>query len=150
MELPTLFSLNELLVISDGLETRLGTLTAGREWFKPWRTISGERVEDMGVSQLEVLLKGVFDRWRFLQLIYGISSSSRTTAAGNSTRRSPVTTSSTQYGSPWKRPCGLVEGKPGPWRTRAGDTRLADEPAGGRPIATVEAKCSLSTSGSWP
>jgi len=69
MELPTLFSLNELLVISDGLETRLGTLTAGREWFKPWRTISGERVEDIGVSQLEVLLKGVFDRWRFLLLI---------------------------------------------------------------------------------
>ncbi|MDR7555231.1 MAG: type I restriction endonuclease subunit R [Armatimonadota bacterium] len=68
-ELPSLFSLNELLVISDGLEARLGTLTAGREWFKPWRTISGKQVEDIGVSQLEVLLKGVFDRRRFLQLL---------------------------------------------------------------------------------
>ena len=41
-ELPTLFSFNEMLVISDGLEARLGVLDAGREWFKPWRTISGE------------------------------------------------------------------------------------------------------------
>ena len=68
-ELPTLFAFNELLVISDGLEARMGTLTAGREWFKPWRTISGERVEDEGLPQLEVLLKGVFEPGRFLELI---------------------------------------------------------------------------------
>jgi type I restriction enzyme R subunit len=68
-ELPTLFAFNELLVVSDGLEARLGTLTAGREWFKPWRTISGEEVEDVGVPQLEVLLKGVFEKQRFLELI---------------------------------------------------------------------------------
>ena len=60
-ELPSLFALNELLVISDGLEARVGTLTAGREWFKPWRTIGGEHIEDEGVPQLEVLLKGIFD-----------------------------------------------------------------------------------------
>ena len=41
-ELPTLFGFNELLIVSDGTEARLGTLTAGREWFKPWRTISGQ------------------------------------------------------------------------------------------------------------
>jgi type I restriction enzyme R subunit len=41
-ELPTLFTFNEMLVISDGLEARLGVLDAGREWFKPWRTITGE------------------------------------------------------------------------------------------------------------
>ena len=38
-ELPTLFSLNEALVISDGMTARIGALTAGREWFKPWRTV---------------------------------------------------------------------------------------------------------------
>jgi len=68
-ELPTLFTFNELLVISDGLEARMGTLTAGREWFKPWRTISGERVEDEGVPQLEVLLKGAIEPGRFLELV---------------------------------------------------------------------------------
>jgi type I restriction enzyme R subunit len=32
-ELPTLFTCNALLVVSDGVEARIGTLTAGREWF---------------------------------------------------------------------------------------------------------------------
>ena len=39
-ELPTLFSMNEALMVSDGTEARIGTLTSGREWFKPWRTIT--------------------------------------------------------------------------------------------------------------
>ena len=34
-EIPSLFATNALLVISDGVEARVGTLTAGREWFKP-------------------------------------------------------------------------------------------------------------------
>ena len=41
-ELPTLFSMNEALMVSDGTEACIGTLTSGREWFKPWRTITGE------------------------------------------------------------------------------------------------------------
>ncbi|ABY35033.1 MAG: DEAD/DEAH box helicase [Chloroflexus sp.] len=69
VEIPSLFVFNETLVISDGLEARIGTLGAGREWFKPWRTISGMQVEDVGVPQLEVVLKGVFEKNRFLTLI---------------------------------------------------------------------------------
>lgn len=68
-ELPALFAFNELLVISDGLEARIGTLTSGREWFKPWRTVSGETVEDSHTPQLEVLLKGVFEKRRLLELL---------------------------------------------------------------------------------
>ena len=41
-ELPNLFSMNEALMVSDGTEARIGTLTSGREWFKPWRTVTGE------------------------------------------------------------------------------------------------------------
>lgn len=67
-EIPSLFVFNELLVISDGLEARLGTFTAGREWFKPWKTITGEGTEEK-LPQIEVLLKGVFDRGLFLELI---------------------------------------------------------------------------------
>ena len=40
-ELSNLFAFNAALIASDGVEARLGTLTAGREWFKPWRTIDG-------------------------------------------------------------------------------------------------------------
>ena len=67
-ELPTLFSMNELLVVSDGLEARLGTLTAGREWFKPWRTISGEEEAGPDVTGLQVLLEGVCAPTRLLPL----------------------------------------------------------------------------------
>ena len=41
-ELPSLFTMNEALIVSDGLAARVGALGAGREWFKPWRTITGE------------------------------------------------------------------------------------------------------------
>jgi len=68
-EIPSLFVPNEFLVISDGVKARVGTLTAGREWFKPWRTIAGNEVEDIGRPELEVLIKGVFDKEYFLELI---------------------------------------------------------------------------------
>ena len=68
-ELPTLFSMNELLVVSDGLEARLGTITAGREWFKPWRTIAGEELASADVAGLRVLLEGVCAPERLLSLI---------------------------------------------------------------------------------
>ena len=68
-ELPSLFSMNELLVASDGTEARLGTLTAGREWFKPWRTVTGEALEQLDPLELRVLLQGACDRERLLALI---------------------------------------------------------------------------------
>ena len=68
-ELTTLFSFNEVLVVSDGVEARIGTLTAGREWFKPWRTISGEALADGHLSELQVMIEGVFHKDRLLDLI---------------------------------------------------------------------------------
>lgn len=68
-EIPLLFVYNEALVISDGLEARIGTLTASRDRFMPWRTITGEKPEPPEKPQLEVLIKGVFEPSRFLQLL---------------------------------------------------------------------------------
>ncbi len=68
-EIPSLFVYNEMLVISDGLEARLGSITAGREWFMPWRTIEGEELAPPTMQQLEVLIHGVFDKGRFLDLV---------------------------------------------------------------------------------
>jgi len=45
-EVPALFATNTVLVASAGVEARAGTLTAGREWCKPWRAISGEALAD--------------------------------------------------------------------------------------------------------
>ena len=68
-EIPSLFAFNASLVVSDGLEARIGTLTAGREWFKPWRTIGGERLADPHMPQLQVVLEGVCAQGRFLSLV---------------------------------------------------------------------------------
>ena len=68
-ELPVLFSMNEALVVSDGTEARLGSMTSGKEWFKPWHTITGETLADPHLTQLQVMLEGIFEPSRFLALI---------------------------------------------------------------------------------
>lgn len=68
-EIPSLMGFDETLVISDGICARIGTLTAGKEWFMPWRTIEGEDVASPLIPQLEVLIKGVFDKRRVLDLM---------------------------------------------------------------------------------
>ena len=68
-ELPALFSMDEALMVSDGTEARIGTLTSGREWFKPWRTITGEGSADPHLTELQVMLEGVFEPSRFLPVV---------------------------------------------------------------------------------
>ncbi len=68
-EVPSLFAPNAVLAISDGVEARVGTLTAGREWFKPWRTIAGERVADPHLPELQVMIQGILAPRRFLDLV---------------------------------------------------------------------------------
>ena len=68
-EIPTLFTYNEAIVISDGLEARIGSLTADTEWFLPWRTIEGENEAPSTEVELEVLAKGAFEKQRFLSYL---------------------------------------------------------------------------------
>jgi type I restriction enzyme R subunit len=68
-QIPGLFSHNEMIVISDGLEARIGTLTSIRERFMPWRTIEGEQLAPPTLLRLEVLIRGAFDKRRLLDLI---------------------------------------------------------------------------------
>lgn len=68
-EIPTLFYYNQLLVISDGTKARVGTLTYNREEFVLWPTIDGEDFSLKCATELEVLIQGVFDKRRFLDLV---------------------------------------------------------------------------------
>ena len=68
-EIPSLFAFNEALVISDGVQARIGTLTSDREWFMPWRTIDGEELADTKLPQLQVVLEGAFEKRRFLDMV---------------------------------------------------------------------------------
>ena len=68
-ELPTLFAMNELLIVSDGTQARVGTLTAGKEWFNPWRATTGGRLAEATVPELQVLLEGVCSPDRLMPLV---------------------------------------------------------------------------------
>ncbi|HVM78769.1 MAG TPA: type I restriction endonuclease subunit R [Stellaceae bacterium] len=68
-EIPTLFAYNAGLVVSDGVQARIGTVGAGREWFKPWRTITGRDDAELKVAELQVVLEGAFEKRRFLDLL---------------------------------------------------------------------------------
>jgi len=68
-EIPSLMHYNEVTVVSDGLEARIGSLTANQEWFKVWRTIEGEFDAPATALELETLVRGVFEKRRLLDLI---------------------------------------------------------------------------------
>ena len=68
-QIPALFDTNELLIISDGTEAKVGSLTAGFERFGPWRTVDGTELAPDSTPKLEVLLKGLFEKRRFLDYI---------------------------------------------------------------------------------
>ena len=68
VEIPSIFRTNVALVISDGMSARIGSLTADRERFMPWRTITGEGLLK-GLPELEILLKGAFAKGHLLSLL---------------------------------------------------------------------------------
>ncbi|RMH08494.1 MAG: type I restriction endonuclease subunit R [Nitrospirae bacterium] len=78
-EIPSLFTANELLVISDGMQARFGTITSGWDRFMPWRTIEGSDLyrepgndkQSEGVLQpgMKTLIRGLFEPRRFLDYV---------------------------------------------------------------------------------
>ncbi|WP_447778380.1 type I restriction endonuclease subunit R [Pseudomonas chlororaphis] len=68
-ELPELFLFNQALVISDGITARVGSLTANKERFLPWRTIHNENDKPLLSYELEAVVRGFFQRELFLDYI---------------------------------------------------------------------------------
>ena len=68
-QISSLFTYNELLIISDGIEARVGSLTADTERFMPWRTIAGEELAPVSLPQLQVVIEGLLDKPRFLDFL---------------------------------------------------------------------------------
>lgn len=65
----TLFRYNALLITSDGVNARVGSLTANEERFMAWRTIDGTELAPTSLSQLDVLLKGMLAPERLLDIV---------------------------------------------------------------------------------
>jgi len=68
-QIPSLFTYNEFLIISDGIEARVGSLTADTERFMPWRTIEGEELAPSSFPQLQVVLQGLLEKRRLLDFL---------------------------------------------------------------------------------
>ena len=68
-QIPTLFHTNALLVISDGVSARVGSLTAGKEWFKAWRSDAADGLEVKGASELQTVINELCTPQRLLGLI---------------------------------------------------------------------------------
>ena len=68
-DIPEIFKYNQILVISDLSEARYGTISSPWEWFKVWRGIEREDEKLKGMSELEVLVKGLFQKRRILDII---------------------------------------------------------------------------------
>lgn len=67
--IPSLFTYNELIVISDGLEARAGSLSAGFSRMMAWKSADGKAEASRLVSQLEVLIQGMLNRETLMDLV---------------------------------------------------------------------------------
>lgn len=67
-QIPSVFSPNVVTVISDGMAAAMSSFTGGFEHFAPWKTMNGREVITQ-LPSLEVLIKGVFEPERFLDLL---------------------------------------------------------------------------------
>jgi len=68
-EIEDLLVFNEALIISDGTNARVGSLTATPEWFLPWRTIANENDRPLLQFELEKVVRGFFRRDLFLDYL---------------------------------------------------------------------------------
>ena len=67
-EIPSLFIYNAFNVMSDLATSKAGTITAGEDRFMEWKTVDGS-YENTQYAQWDTFLKGMFEKWRFLDIL---------------------------------------------------------------------------------
>ena len=67
--IPSLFTYNSFVVISDGLEAKAGSISAGLSRFMAWKTADGKVEASHLVSQLETLINGMLNKATLLDLV---------------------------------------------------------------------------------
>jgi len=68
-DIPKLFKYNQILAISDLAFAKYGTISATPEWYGAWKGITSEEDRPEGISQLEMLIRGLFDKERLLDAL---------------------------------------------------------------------------------
>ena len=68
-DIPSLFNYNAFCILSDGINAKVGTITSDEERFMNWRSIDGVDVASLDVPQYEVMLRGMLQRDRILDIV---------------------------------------------------------------------------------
>ncbi len=68
-DIPSLFNYNAFCILSDGINAKAGTITSNQERFMNWRSIDGVNIESLDVPQYEVMLRGMFEKKRLLDIV---------------------------------------------------------------------------------
>lgn len=69
LDIPSLFKYNAFNVISDGLETKVGTITSNLSRYMVWKSENGEKPEENKMDFFTVVLNGMFPKARLLDII---------------------------------------------------------------------------------
>ena len=69
LDIPKLFNYNAFNVISDGIDTRIGTITSDFTRYMPWKSENGEKPKENGSDFFTVMLNGMFSKERLLDII---------------------------------------------------------------------------------
>ncbi len=68
-DIPTLFYYNAFSIITDGYNSKVGTLTANEERFMNWRTIDGENIAPLSEPQYEIMIRGMLEKERLVDIL---------------------------------------------------------------------------------
>ncbi|KGN00299.1 DEAD/DEAH box helicase [Clostridium novyi A str. 4570] len=68
-DIPSLFNYNAFCILSDGINAKAGTITSNEERFMNWRSIDGINVASLDVPQYEVMLRGMLQKERILDIV---------------------------------------------------------------------------------
>ncbi len=68
-DIPSLFNYNAFCILSDGINAKVGTITSNEERFMNWRSIDGIDVASLDVPQYEVMLRGMLQKERILDIV---------------------------------------------------------------------------------
>ncbi|OGZ89683.1 MAG: hypothetical protein A2581_02860, partial [Candidatus Staskawiczbacteria bacterium RIFOXYD1_FULL_37_110] len=68
-DIPDIFKYNQFLVVSDLIKAKHGTISSDWEWFAPWKGIESEDEKNQGISPLEILTQGMFNKIRLIDII---------------------------------------------------------------------------------
>lgn len=68
-QIPSLFQFNELVMISDGRDARVGTITSPEEWFVKWKLMDGKTIDDPTIMPLEIMIRGMLKKEIFLDYV---------------------------------------------------------------------------------